>query len=243
MTSDGRRAAPSRGEPVLHDRSLAARLNRLRAGVLGANDGIVSVAGLVVGVAGATASSSALLAAGVAGLVAGALSMAAGEYVSVSTQRDTQEAVLAVERRELAELPAEELDELAGLYEGKGLPPALAREVAVALTAHDALRAHADAELGLDPDEVVSAWQAAWTSAGAFTAGALLPLLAVLLAPTAVRLPVCVVAVLAALALTGTVSARLGGAPRLRAALRTTAGGGLAMAVTYLVGRLVGTAL
>nr|WP_246315297.1 VIT family protein [Kineococcus aurantiacus] len=215
----------------------------MRAAVLGANDGIVSVAGLVVGVAGATTDRTALLTAGIAGLVAGALSMAAGEYVSVSTQRDTQRALLATERRELAEMPQEELAELASIYVGKGLSPALAQQVATELTAHDALAAHADAELGLDPDEVVSPWQAAWASAAAFTLGALVPLLTIVLTPTAARVPACFAAVLVALALTGALSAHLGGAGHRRATARTVLGGALAMAVTYGTGHLVGRTL
>jgi len=215
-------------------------LNWLRAGVLGANDGIVSVAGLVVGVAGATTNRSTLFTAGIAGLVAGALSMAAGEFVSVSTQRDTQQALLVTERRELEEMPEQELAELTQIYVDKGLSPTLASQVAEELTAHDGLRAHADAELGLDPDEVARPWQAAWTSAAAFTLGALIPLLAVLLTPAAVRVPACFVAVVVALALTGALSAQLGGAGRRRAATRTIIGGAAAMAVTYGIGTLVG---
>jgi vacuolar iron transporter family protein len=231
------------GEPALHRGGVANRLNRLRAAVLGANDGIVSVAGLVVGVAAATTHRTTLLTAGVAGLVAGALSMAAGEYVSVSTQRDTQRALLAQESRELAELPEQELAELADLYVAKGLSPHLAAQVARELTDHDALRAHADVELGIDPDEVSSPWQAAWASAAAFTLGALLPLLAVLLPPPAWRVPACAGAVVVALAVTGGLSAQAGGAGRRRAAVRTLAGGALAMAVTYAVGSLVGRGL
>lgn len=159
-------------EPALHQGAVSGRLNWLRAAVLGANDGIVSVAGLVVGVAGATTDRPVLLTAGIAGLVAGALSMAAGEFVSVSTQRDTQRALLETERRELEETPAGELEELAQIYVGKGLSDELAHQVAVELSAKDPLRAHAEAELGMDVDEVVSPWQAAWASAAAFTIGA-----------------------------------------------------------------------
>lgn len=228
------------GEPALHQGEVGARLNWLRAAVLGANDGIVSVAGLVVGVAGATTDRSVLLTAGVAGLVAGALSMAAGEFVSVSTQRDTQRALLDTERRELAEMPEAELEELARIYVGKGLSEPLARQVAAELTAGDALRAHADAELGIDPDEVVSPWQAAWASAVSFTVGALVPLLTIVLLPVGVRVVACFVAVVAALALTGALSAHLGGAGHRRATLRTVLGGAVAMAVTYGIGHLVG---
>src|SRR3954469_16401013 len=160
---------------------LSQRLNWLRAGVLGANDGVVSTAGLVVGVAGATDSRSALLTAGLAGLLAGSLSMAAGEYVSVSTQRDSEQAALALEREELATTPQAELDELTGLLQDRGISPELAREVAEQLTARDALGAHARVELGIDPDELVNPWHAAWASFVSFTAGALLPLLAIVL--------------------------------------------------------------
>jgi len=230
-------------EPALHVSDVDAHLNRLRAGVLGANDGIVSVAGVVLGVVAATDHGSAVLASGVAALVAGALSMGTGEYVSVSTQRDTQQALLAKERWELAEMPEQELAELAALYEEKGLSPALAQQVAEELTEHDALAAHADAELGFDPDESANPWQAATASMGAFTVGALLPLAAVLLPPAAWRVGVCFAAVVVALALTGAVSARLGGAPQRPAVLRNVGGGALAMAVTYAIGHLVGTAL
>ncbi len=225
-----------------HEGSLGNRLNRLRAAVLGANDGVVSTAGLVVGVAGATDSRGTLLTAGLAGLLAGSMSMAAGEYVSVSTQRDSEQAALALERCELAVAPQAELDELTGLLEGKGLTHDLAREVAEQLTEHDALRAHAEVELGIDPDELTSPWQAAGASFLAFTAGSLLPLLAIVLPPPYVRLPVTVVAVLAALVVCGWGSARMGDAPAGRAMLRNAAGGALAMAVTYAAGSLLGAA-
>ncbi|MEQ7126400.1 VIT family protein [Actinopolymorpha sp. B11F2] len=230
-------------EPDLHVGNLAGRLNWLRAGVLGANDGIVSIAGIVVGVAAATNDLGTIFIAGIAGLLAGAFSMAAGEYVSVSTQRDSEQALLDKERLELAELPDTELDELAGLYEAKGISPDLARQVAVELTKHDALRAHAEAELGIDPDDLTSPWQAAIASFAAFTVGALLPMLAIGVPPTSARVPICFVAVVLALALTGTLSARLGGAPAPRAAVRTVTGGALAMAVTYAVGHLVGVTI
>jgi VIT1/CCC1 family predicted Fe2+/Mn2+ transporter len=229
---------PHDDEP--HDDSLGARLNWLRAAVLGANDGIVSTAGLVVGVAGATADSKAILVAGVAGLVAGAISMAAGEYVSVSTQRDSEQALLAKERRELEEEPEEELAELADLYVQKGLTEDLARAVAVQLTAHDALGAHAEAELGIDPDALTNPWHAAWASMLAFTAGALLPLLTIGLSPADARVWVTGVAVVIALALTGWSSARLGQSPAGRAVLRNVGGGVIAMVVTYGIGALVG---
>ncbi len=227
------------GEP--HDRSIGGRLNALRAAVLGANDGIVSTAGLVMGVAGATSERAAILTAGVAGLVAGALSMAAGEYVSVSTQRDTERALLRQEVRELAEMPEAELAELTAIYEDKGLTPELAGEVAAQLTEHDALGAHAEVELQIDPDNLTSPWQAALASAASFVTGALLPLLVVAFAPVTMRLQFTVGAVVAALALTGFVSARLARTQWRRPLLRNVIGGLLAMTVTYGIGALVGT--
>ncbi|MER7673802.1 VIT family protein [Kitasatospora sp. NPDC096128] len=218
---------------------LSARLNWLRAAVLGANDGVVSTAGIVTGVAGAAGSRTALLAAGVAGLLAGAMSMAVGEYVSVSTQRDTERAALAKERRELAEDPEGELDELTDYYRDSGLTDGLAREVAAALTARDALAAHAQTELGIDPEALTNPWEAALASAAAFTLGALVPLLAVMLPPESWRLGVTVVAVVLALTVSGWTSARLGGAGPGRAVARNVAGGLLAMAVTYSGGVLL----
>ncbi|MFE3634149.1 VIT family protein [Streptomyces cellostaticus] len=223
-----------------HGGALGSRLNWLRAAVLGANDGIVSTAGLVVGVAGATGSRAALLTAGLAGLLAGSMSMAAGEYVSVSTQRDSEKAALAQERRELREQPDAELQELTQMLEERGLSEEVAREAAEQLTERDALRAHARVELGIDPDELSNPWHAAWASFLAFTVGALLPLLAIVLPPAALRLPVTVLCVLAALVLTGWSSARLGAAAPGRAVLRNTAGGALAMGVTYVAGTLLG---
>lgn len=231
--------APHADEP--HTSGINDRLNWLRAGVLGANDGIVSTAGIVLGVAGATTDSSAILIAGVAGLVAGAMSMAAGEYVSVSTQRDSEEALLDRERRELREDPQDELAELAGLYVDKGLDDALALEVARQLTERDALSAHAEVELGIDPDDLTNPWSAALASMVAFTLGALLPLLVIVLTPESTRVAVTVVAVAAALALTGWASARLGYGPAGRAVLRNVGGGLFAMAVTYGVGTALGT--
>ncbi|UQX12061.1 VIT1/CCC1 transporter family protein [Candidatus Mycobacterium methanotrophicum] len=231
--------------PRLHPRephlgSVSARLNWLRAGVLGANDGIVSTAGIVVGVAAATVARGPIMTAGVAGLAAGAVSMALGEYVSVSAQRDTEQALLHKELRELDEDPLAELDELAALYEAKGLSVATARTVADELTDHNPVAAHAEVELGFDPEDLTNPWQAALSSALAFSVGALLPLIAILAAPVALRIPVTVAAVLAALVMTGAVSARLGGAVQHRAILRNFVGGGLALAVTYLIGHLVG---
>ncbi|MEV8068607.1 VIT family protein [Streptomyces sp. NPDC085995] len=229
---------PTHDEP--HGGALGSRLNWLRAAVLGANDGIVSTAGLVVGVAGATDSRSALLTAGLAGLLAGSMSMAAGEYVSVSTQRDSELAALAEERRELRDQPEAELRELAELLERRGLSPEVARDAARQLTERDALRAHAGVELGIDPDRLTNPWHAAGASFLAFTVGALLPLLAIVLPPAGLRLVITVLSVLAALVLTGFSSARLGAAPPGRAVLRNVAGGALAMAVTYAAGALLG---
>ena len=236
MTTPSHPAEPHLG-------SVASKLNWLRAGVLGANDGIVSTAGIVVAVAAATAERGPILTAGIAGLAAGAVSMALGEYVSVSTQRDTEKALLSKERRELREDPAAELDELAALYEAKGLTVATARTVAEELTAHDAFAAHAEIELGLSPHELTNPWQAALSSALSFTVGALLPIIAILAPPTTWRVPVTVIAVLAALVVTGAVSAALGGAPKQRAVLRNVIGGGLALVITYAIGHLVGAAI
>jgi len=221
----------------------ASRLNWLRAGVLGANDGIVSVAGLVVGVAGATSDRAPIFTAGLAGLVAGAVSMALGEYVSVSSQRDSERALLALERRELAETPEDELAELTAIYESKGLSPATAATVARELTAHDALAAHLDAELNLDPDDIVNPTQAAVASATAFTLGALLPLLAILIPPASWRVPVTIVAVLIALGLAGGLGARIGGSDPRRAVIRVIIGGAAGLALTYGIGHLFGTAI
>ncbi|MEU0414589.1 VIT family protein [Streptomyces griseorubiginosus] len=225
-----------------HGGALGTRLNWLRAAVLGANDGIVSTAGLVVGVAGATSDRSALLTAGLAGLLAGSMSMAAGEYVSVSTQRDSEKAALAEEKRELREQPEAELEELTQLLEERGLSREVAGEAAEQLTARDALRAHARVELGIDPDELTNPWHAAWASFLAFTAGAILPLLAIVLPPSGWRVPVTVVSVVGALVLTGWSSARLGAAAPGRAVVRNVGGGLLAMGVTYAVGVLLGAA-
>jgi VIT1/CCC1 family predicted Fe2+/Mn2+ transporter len=223
-----------------HDESLSSRLNWLRAGVLGANDGIVSTAAIVVGVAGASSSRTTILTAGVAGLFAGAMSMAAGEYVSVSTQRDTERAMLELERRELAETPAAELQELADIYQAKGLTAELARDVALQLTAHDALGAHAEAELGIDPDDLTNPWHAALASFVSFTIGALLPLVAIAVSPASWRVAVTFATVVVALGFTGSASAGLGQAQRWPAVRRNIVGGVLAMLVTYGIGRLVG---
>lgn len=225
-----------------HDASIGGTLNWLRAGVLGANDGIISTAGLLVGVAAVDPRNThAIAVTAAAGVVAGAASMALGEYVSVSTQRDTEKALIEKERRELDEVPDHELAELVGIYEGKGLSRATAEQVARELTDHDVLAAHLDAELGIDQDDLTNPWQAAFASAVAFTVGALLPTLAMLLTPAATwRIPVTFVVVLLALATTGLVSARIGRAPARAAVLRVVVGGALGMAVTFGVGHLFG---
>lgn len=222
-----------------HHGEVADRLNWLRAGVLGANDGLISTAGIVIGVAAATGSSPAILTAGIAGLTAGAVSMALGEYVSVSTQRDTEVALIAKERAELKEMPEDELAELEGIYRAKGLSPQTARRVAEELTAHDPLQAHLDAELGIDEENLTSPVAAALSSAVSFSVGAAIPILASLI--EAQRILAIVVAVLVGLALTGFISARLGDADVRRATVRVVIGGLIAMAVTYAVGKLLGT--
>jgi VIT1/CCC1 family predicted Fe2+/Mn2+ transporter len=231
---------PSHSDEPHHGGALSARLNWLRAGVLGSNDGIVSTAGLVVGVAGASPDRSVLVLAGLAGLVSGAVSMALGEYVSVSSQRDSEQTMLAKERRELEADPEGEMEELADLYVDKGLSPRTAQRVAQELTANDAFTAHAEAELGIDPEALTSPWQAALSSAVSFTLGALLPLLAIVLPPASFRVPVTFVVVLLALAITGGIGAAVGDAAKGRAVRRVVLGGAVAMVVTYCIGRLVG---
>ena len=226
-----------------HGDNISGRLNWLRAGVLGANDGIVSTAGIVIGVAGATPLRSVIVTAGIAGLAAGAMSMAVGEYVSVSTQKDSEQALLTKERRELEETPEEELEELTDLYAAKGLSRELAKDVAVQLTAHDALGAHAEVELGIDPNNLTSPTHASVASFIAFTIGSLLPLVSIAFPPTSWRVPVTVVTVVFALAGTGLLAARLGSAPVRRSLWRNVIGGMLAMAVTYGIGTLVGHAV
>lgn len=225
---------------VARPQALGSKLNWLRAGVLGANDGIVSVAGIVMGVAGATSDAFAILIAGLAGLVAGALSMAGGEYVSVSTQRDTEIAALNRQREALDTEPERELKALAHAYHSKGISAELSLQVATELSAKDALAAHAEAELGIDSNEPVSPWLAALASAIAFTLGAGVPLLTKVLTPGVLS---TVAAVLIALALTGYVSARLGEAPVLRPILRNLAVGSLSMGMAHYVGILVGTGI
>lgn len=231
---------PHPGEP---HRPLHNLLNRLRAAVLGANDGIVSTAGIVLGVAGTTAERSPIFTAGLAGLTAGAVSMALGEYVSVSSQRDTELAAAEKEKAELREDPAEELAELTALFQAKGLSSATAHQVARELTDHNALSAHLEAELGIDPAEPTRPSQAAAASATSFLAGGLLPLLAILLPPTPWRITTTAAAVLSALALTATFSARVSGANLPRVLLRVLLGGAIGMAITFTIGHTFGTAL
>lgn len=234
-------ATSSAHEP--HANNLGARLNWLRAGVLGANDGIISTAGVVVGVAGASSSVTAILTAGVAAAVAGAFSMAGGEYVSVSTQRDTERAAITTERAELRSDPVGEEAELAQLYQQQGLSEALSREVARELTAHDPLTAHVRMELGFDPDELTNPWSAAFASFISFAVGAVIPMAAILLPIGDWRLLTCVLATIVAMMLTGAVSARIGEAPMRPAVVRNTAIGMLTMAATYGIGLLFGVAV
>ncbi|GGH62128.1 VIT1/CCC1 transporter family protein [Rothia aerolata] len=220
------------------------KLNRLRAAVLGANDGIVSVAATVVGVAGATTSTSAIGIAAAAAVVGGSISMALGEFVSVSSQVDSQHALIEKERHELATDPDSELAELAGLLTQRGLSKHTALQAARELTAKDALGSHLDFELGIDAEDIPSPWTAALASAGAFLLGALLPTLLILLLPVSIRIPATFIGVLVALAITGALGAKWGGSPRyVRAAIRVVVGGGLALAATYLIGMLLGTAI
>lgn len=230
------------GAAPLKEQSLSSKLNWLRAGVLGANDGIVSTAGLVFGVAGATADPQALLIAGLAGLVAGALSMAGGEYVSVSSQRDTELAALAQQRQDASDDPAYVRTQLRQYYIDQGLPPELAEQVAIEM-GDDALDHHALTSLGIDAGETVSPWSAARASMFAFIAGAVIPLFTMVLTPTAIRLPCTLVAVWLALLLTGLASARLGDAAPWRPMLRNLIVGTLTMGLTYGVGMVVGTQL
>jgi len=226
-----------RGHPERH---VVDRLGWLRAAVLGANDGVLSTSSLIIGVASAAGTHQSILVAGVAGLVAGAMSMAAGEYVSVSSQADSEGADMARERKELATDRAGEQAELAGLYVARGIDEALARQVAVQLMAHDALGAHARDELGISAATAARPIQAALTSAGSFGVGAALPLVLALVTPAAFVVPAVSVGSLAFLALLGVVGARVGGSPMLKATIRVTFWGALAMAVTAGIGALFG---
>ena len=223
-----------------HDAGVAERLNWLRAGVLGANDGIVSVAAVVVGVAGATTANGPIITAGAAAVIGGAISMALGEYVSVSSAADSQRALIEKERQELADMPEAELEELTEIYRARGLSAETAAKVARELTERDALRAHLDAELNLDPDEVLSPWHAAFASAISFLVGAVLPFATAVFLPGPLKIPVTFVAVLLALAITGAMGGRLGGAPTLRPTIRVLVGGAAALAVTFAIGSWLG---
>jgi vacuolar iron transporter family protein len=225
-----------------HAGSVAGRLNWLRAGVLGANDGIISTAGLVIGFAAATVDRTEIATAGVAGLVAGAVSMALGEYVSVSSQRDTERALIERERHELATIPEAELAELTGLLRAQGLNEASAAATAAQLTQRDALKTHLSIELGINQEELANPWIAAGSSALAFSIGAVAPLLAILLLPPSLRIVLTFLAVLVALLVTGWVSAQLGGAAKGAAVLRLVIGGAIAMTVTFGIGYVFGIA-
>jgi VIT1/CCC1 family predicted Fe2+/Mn2+ transporter len=225
------------------ERHLVQRIGWLRAAVLGANDGIISTASLILGVAGASASKSSILLAGIAGLVAGAMSMAAGEYVSVSSQSDTEEADLEREREELATEPEAEREELTQIYVERGVDPKLARQVADQMMAKDALGAHARDELGMSEITAARPVQAALTSAATFSAGAAAPLALVLISPTEWLVPAVATGSLLALAVLGWLGAKTGGANVLKPVLRVTFWGALAMAVTFGIGALVGTAV
>jgi VIT1/CCC1 family predicted Fe2+/Mn2+ transporter len=231
----------STSRPSHNERHLSHRAGWLRAAVLGADDGILSTASLVLGVAAAGSSRSAIVTAGIAGLVAGSMSMAAGEYVSVSSQRDVERADIALERRELAASPAAELAELAGIYRARGLSESLALEVAQELSTGDRLAAHVRDELGFEVDQLARPRQAALASAVSFATGAIVPLVAIALAPASVRVVVAVLVTLVALAALGIAGARLGGAPQLPSVVRVVCWGALAMGVTMVIGALVGT--
>jgi len=218
----------------------SGRTGWLRAAVLGSDDAIVSTASLMIGVAAASASKQAIMIAGVAGLVAGAMSMAVGEYVSVSSQRDAEQADIGRENQELAIEPQAELQELALIYEKRGLGKELAMKVAQQLSAHDRLGAHLRDELGIDQASLARPMQAAWISAASFAFFATIPIAALLVAPASLRIPLIAVLCLVSLAALGAFGGYLGGAPLGRASLRVTLGGALAMGVTALIGRILG---
>ena len=223
------------------ERHSSSRNNGLRAGVLGANDGLISTASLLMGLVAGGTDGRTLVLSGIAALVAGAVSMSAGEYVSVSSQSDTERADLAKERQELDRNPETELRELTSIYESRGLDHALARQVAEALTRHDDLQAHARDEIGLSETIDTNPLQAAWASALAFICGAILPVLVVVLLPVYVMLPALAISTLAGLAGLGWLSARLGGAPVGRAVARLVGWGVIALLATYLVGDMAGS--
>ncbi len=231
-------------DPIVHievqTSSTNKKLNWLRAAVLGANDGIVSVSAVIVGVAGASDSKSFVLTAGVAALVAGALSMALGEYVSVSSQRDTEKVLIETERRELELAPEKELEELVVIYQGKGLSRGTAEVVAKELTEKDAFAAHLDAELNIDPTDLTNPFHAAYASGIAFFCGAIVPIIAILIVPTSMQILSTFIAVVVALIITGVLSAHAGGANKLKATIRVLIGGILAMIITFGIGKIFG---
>ena len=231
-------------DPISHtemqDKNTSGKLNWLRAAVLGANDGIVSVSSVILGVAGASTNMQYILTAGVAAMVAGALSMATGEYVSVSAQRDSERALLEKERRELVDMPEKELEELITIYEHKGLSRTTAEIVGKELTTHDEFAAHVDAELGIDPDDLTNPWHAAYASAIAFLCGAIIPLITTFVTPAGWHIQAVFVSVIFALTITGMLSAYSGGSSKRVATLRVVSGGILAMLVTFGVGKLFG---
>ena len=227
----------------MDNRQSVNKLNSLRAAVLGANDGIVSVAGIILGVAGANHSTSIVFMAGLAGLLAGAFSMATGEYISVSSQRDTQKAMLENKKFELENDPEGNFQELINLYQKKGLSKKTATLVAQELTDQDAYKAHIDIELGIDPDDLNNPISAALASAISFTIGALIPLLAITLSPLNWKIPLTFLAVLITLSITGIISAHIGGAKKTPATLRIILGGIIAISITYLIGSLIGSHL
>jgi len=221
----------------------SGRAGWLRAAVLGSDDAIVSTASLMIGVAASSAPKAAILVAGVAGLVAGAMSMAVGEYVSVSSQRDAEQADICLEKQELASEPQTELQELALIYVNRGLEKDLAMQVAEQLSAHDRLGSHMRDELGIDQASLARPLQAAWISAASFASFAVVPIVALLVAPAALRIPMIAAFSLVSLAGLGAFGGHLGGAPLGRAALRVTIGGALAMTVTALIGRILGVSV
>jgi vacuolar iron transporter family protein len=234
-------------KPVIHTGQVemhrSGRAGWLRAAVLGSDDAIVSTASLMIGVAASSAPKGAILVAGVAGLVAGAMSMAVGEYVSVSSQRDAEQADIRLETNELVAEPQAELQELAMIYVKRGLEKELAMKVAEQLSAHDRLGAHMRDELGIDQASLARPMQAAWISAASFASFAVVPIVALLVAPAVLRIPVIAVFSLVSLAALGGFGGHLGGAPLGRAALRVTLGGALAMTVTALIGRILGVSV
>jgi vacuolar iron transporter family protein len=230
----------SRRRPRHRETHKSGRAAWLRAAVLGSDDAIVSTSSLMIGVASSAASTQSILIAGVAGLFAGSMSMAVGEYVSVSSQRDSEQADIEKEKRELAAEPEDELRELAGIYEKRGLTRQLAIEVARQLSAGDQLGAHMRDELGIDPQALSQPIQAAWISAVSFGLFAVVPIFALLVSPVAFQIPGMAIASLVSLGSLGAFGAHLGGAPKLRGALRVTLGGSLAMAVTAGIGKLLG---